>query len=451
MFLIMTAPPASAQCDPNITPTVTLTLGTWQSNGVLPVTITVSPGRYDGFSDTVYVWIDVVDNAHRTQYESYYGHAVSVNLDTSCLANGAHTIIVQGEYCGHYAGTSSGFTVNSIPTVSGSFGNGFNANGNATLSVNYDFENTRDQSQRELIVERDGVRVSHAEPVNVSGTYPFFAESISCLPTGTHTFVIRARPCSDATRDAIAVLPVAVDTTPQLTLSLTNPDANGNITINGHVIFANAPPGGAYAGSVEIYVNDETRPRWSESEADVSQGLQYHTLNVTCAGPYTVRSVATACSGNTATQHASGGQPGMTQPLVTLEFLGFDPSGKPRMRATVKYAFPLPSSGWNVNLQLLPSVNEDGSTNLARDFGSPSPVQQTGTWPVDFVGPSNTRQLAVTATMTSCLGSGSNSASREVPVCCSGSPTGTANPVGFADGDVQYSDSDPLPPLLGSM
>jgi hypothetical protein len=199
-----------------------------------------------------------------------------------------------------------------------------------------------------------------------------FAESISCLSTGTHTFVVRARPCGDPNREAVAVLPVAVDTTPQLTLTLTNPDADGNVTISGHVIFPNAPPSGIYAGGVDIYVNDETRPRWREAEFDVSQGLQYHTLNVTCAGAYTVRSVATACSGNTATQHASGGQPGMTQPLVTLDFLGFDSSGNPRMHATVKYAFPLPSSGWNVNLQLLrPSTKTATSTRVRTSAAPP--------------------------------------------------------------------------------
>ena len=449
-LVILTAPSASAQCDPNITPTVTVTLGTWQSNGILPVTVNVSPGRPDGFPNTVNLWIDVVDDAHKMQYLSYYGHPVSVNLDTSCLADGSHTLFVQGNYCAHDAWTSAGFTVSSIPTVSGSFGSGFNSEGSATLTVTYDFENTRDQSQRELIVERDGVRVSSGTPVNVSGTYQFFAESISCLPTGTHTFVVRARPCGDATREAIATLPVSVDTTPQVTVSLGNPDSNGNVLITGHVIFPNAPGGGMYAGRVDTFVNDEATPRWSQDFFSGSSSLIERTMNVTCAGPYTVHVVATACSGNTATQQASGGQPGMTQPLVTLEYLHPTPSG-PSMRATVKYAFPLPSSGWNVNLQLLPSVKEDGTLTAAQDFGSPNPVQQSGTWVVDFIGPLDTRQLTVAGTMTSCLGSGSNSASREVPICCSGSPTGTADPVGFADGDVRYSDGDPLPRLLDSI
>lgn len=327
---LLWTPILRAACDPNLYPVVTVSVGTWQSNGILPVTATNTYPRNDGFLESLSLYIDVVDTAHRvwgpTPVTS--GSPKNVNVVTSCWPEGAHTIIAVGGNCIKSASASAGFSFSATTTVNASFGAGFSDSGQGTLQVDYSFPNTNDYRQREIIVERDGQRVAYRNPDFVSGSTSF-SESIYCMAPGAHTYVIRARPCGDVSRESVVTLPLTVDTIPRLTVNMSAPDAAGNVTVTGGVTFPNSPLG-PYAGDVYYYVNGEQTPRWHDNFYQRSQSLYPHSLNVACAGPYTVRVVANQCGGGTISKEVSGGTPGMTQPKLTLKRTGTDSTGKHR-------------------------------------------------------------------------------------------------------------------------
>ena len=431
-LVLLLAPNAWATCDGSLYPVITLNVGAWQPDGYVPVTVTNTYPRTDGFLESIYLFVDVMDNAHRV-YNQVTGSGVphNVNVSTSCLPNGAHAILALGGNCEKWGTASGGFAIDGTSSLDASFGSGFNAAGSGTLTVNYNFPNTNDYRQREIIVERNGVRVGYAQPNYVTGTVSF-SQSTSCFGSGTYTYVVRGRICGDADHEKIVTIPIAVDSSPQMTLNVSNPDSNGNVAIGGNVYFPNTQGNGFWTGDVYIYVNNEPSYRWHDSFYYQSWSLTNHTLNVSCTGPYSIRAVAVACSGATTTAQASGGTPGMTQPMLTLKRTGTDPTtGNAKIHATVKYAFPVPSSGWSMHVDVVSWLDADGNVHPGYALGGVNPALQSGTWTQDIVAPSGARQIIVTATMTSCLGNGTDTAALELPSCCEGSPSGTKDPVAF--------------------
>ena len=454
--VLLVAQSARAACDPNLPPVITVSVGSWQTNGTIQATATNTYPRNDGFLESLYVYLDVVDSAH-LQWSGVVGSGVphTVTVHTSCFPAGPHTVIARGGNCVLWGQASAGFDVGaSEPTISASLINGFDTVGNGTLSINYNFPNTEDYRQREIFVELDGSYIANSkrQPGNVSGSYTY-GVSIACLSSGQHTFTVRARPCGDPSRDVTTAVPVSVDNTPQITLNLSPPDSSGNVTISGSVYFPHSPDFAYSARNIYVYVNSEPNPRWNDGNNNFNpNGIGPHTINVTCGGPYTVRVVATRCGGASATKQASGGAPGMTKPALTLKYTGFNTQTfRAKLRATIHWAFPLPSSGWNVELRVASWIDSSGNVQPGYSLGGPSLILEAGDWSRDFDAPSEARQIVVMATMTSCLGSGTDTVARELADCGTTSPSGTHDPVAFADGDVRYSDNDPLPPLLDTI
>ena len=199
--------------------------------------------------------------------------------------SGSHTIEILAVSCGrwgdpHYKVVATlALNVNTTPSLD-SFSYTADRSGIGTLSVNYDFPNTANSSQRWLQIWIDGAQGS---PINMSAQRGTFTTGLNttCWATGQHTIEVLAVACNnwgDPLYKKLVGTTVNVDTMPRIADLTAVMDDMGTVTLSADYDFPNTA---------------SSSQRWLQLWIDGVQGSPINMQNQ--SGTWTT-SFGTACS-----------------------------------------------------------------------------------------------------------------------------------------------------------
>ncbi|HEV7765709.1 MAG TPA: DUF6531 domain-containing protein [Thermoanaerobaculia bacterium] len=376
----------------------------------------------------------------------------------SCKPSGTYVYKAKAITCGSpslITENTDSVTLTTIPTVSIDYA-GPDEEGHGTVTVEYDFPNTSQHTQRSLqhqLFRSDGSSGAgpSLQPTDQQGTWTF-AFPMTCYPTGTYTHKITSIHCNGTVTTATAIVNVEAD--PEITVSPAEPDDDDNIDLTVTFDFPNTDA--STQRSVQISGENAGGSGVIASfQPDTQSGTRQFNYNVACAPPGTMTFVGKAwsCGRVPPAEDRKPVTLGTPKPkiTVTLRKIGFNATtGQSNVEARVDYDMGKGSTNWNIGAKLLSWTNADGQFYPNDTLLTEVPTTRVGVRTFSFWTPSGAQQVMVLGTANSCAGRGTHEAS--VDCGCEGNqqgPVGTDDPVYFADGNVRVTDVDPLPQIAG--
>ncbi|HET8796918.1 MAG TPA: DUF6531 domain-containing protein, partial [Thermoanaerobaculia bacterium] len=414
-------------------------------NGTLSVTYsfpTASSGNY------VQIWID--GGIHTTLSSPAQTGTWTMPLSSSCWATGSHAVGALAVSCGRWwepqykAASQIEVTVNTTPAVSGLVYDA-DSSGRGTLSVDYTFPNTASPSDRWLQLWIDGAQGSPITMSQQSGTFSTALDT-TCWPTGPHTIEVLGVACNqwqDPLFKDLESHPLSVDTTPRIVDFTAALDAAGNCQLNAQYEFPNT----ASSGDRWLQLWTNGSPGSPIPLAEPS-GTWSHSFPAACmTGPLVVELLGVACNETSDPRYKTLVSQTVTIPNAHVVDVATRRLSASRARAIVSYEAPEGASNRLVKLEVLPWFDENGNLVPGSTIGEYTTATAAGTLSIDFDTPTATHQFFVKATLSTCRGQQSDEAAVECCECLE-APSCTNDPVAFIDGNMRYSDADPLPPML---
>lgn len=432
--------PAHACTYPPITPSVDLIYNGATLDGTVSLTVNYSfPGTDDSSQRYMEWFVDGGSMGHIG--EGQPSGSVPLTTTMACATAGSHTFTVRARTRCNFTDSSPAedSETRSYPTqpsVSVSVDNPA-INGRATVTVNYQFPNTRDNTgQRELWATVNGQTYTTGS-LPISGTWTFTLAT-DCWTTGSYALTAFARACGRADSIASSSDNVTVNTKPTVSLSYDGPDLNGNGTVTINYAFPNTFHD--THRQMTFYVDGAEHSGGTMGMISGNVGVRSFPLARGCWTTLTanVRSCGRTEPGFNDSKSISPPKPKPTVD-VSIFKLGKDPqTGRRIIGAIVTYDVKKP--GGTVRVDLMKWVAAGGQVHPAailRPTFTPNPT--SGTDAFTFVAPYNSRQLRVVATVTGCeVVRGDDS------VTCDACDT-SGNPVFYSDGNMKLDDGDPLP------
>jgi RHS repeat-associated protein len=367
--------------------------------------------------------------------------------------------------CALFFTVAAGATCTQPPTGSLSV-SGPDTNGNAVATIPYTIYGDPTYAVEIALyvqIGNDPAFIGHVYVYPGSGTVtiPF---STVCWAVGGHqaTAVINSGVFTDCLpyhADSVVSVPAPK---PSVSLSVTPPDANGNVT--ARIESYNFPYSTQNDRLGYIFL-DDTRlwpaegSSWSPSAMSGGPVTSPTppTVNVACLGSnHRFRARVVTCLGFGNPDYETWDE----KPVGTvgedkvgidkLERTGVNGDGRAKLRASIHYDVPNLANGRYVELWIASWEDTGGVLHDGYLIGSVTSPTPGGSWVKDFDAPSGARTVKIVATQGSCAGLARDWAAIDCPTCGE-APGGTSDPVLFADGNMSYSDGEPLPPLLDGL
>ena len=170
-------------------------------------------------------------------------------------------------------------------------------------------------------------------------------------------------------------------------------------------------------------------------------------------GEHTISAEVNACYDiNNRPRHPNYGSDRVTMPLNVPQAnigIALRRLTNGDIEATIDYTIPPDTGTWDLDVASLARYSEDGTFRPAGVIHS-ADVTESGRAVKIFTPPVGARQIVANGVLSSCHGRHEDSSAVNCFVC-NEAPDSTGDPVAFIDGDMRYTDHDPLPPQLDSI
>ncbi|MGH9457101.1 MAG: RHS repeat-associated core domain-containing protein [Thermoanaerobaculia bacterium] len=481
-----TAGSSTASFTVNTTPTISIEYLGPSSTGAGSLSVTYDfPNTNASSQRDLYVYID------GNGWPNYYAKSARADqsgtwllpMNTTCWTSGEHAIRVDAVACdkpssepGYRDRKDTSVTVNSTPDIQASYV-GLDPTGVGQLDVGYSFPNTSASSQRDIYVYQDGAgwpnysATTAAADQQGTWTVPL---NTACWETGSHPIRIDAVSCDKPSsapgyRDQ-ELLDVTVDTTPNVGAVFVDPESDGIGAVSIDYSFPNTAA--STQRDLYVYLDDAAHPNYHATSARSDQSGNWSVpLDVSCwtPGPHSARTVAVACDQpSTETSYRDTALAAIEVPPVSATIQNVQKSGG-SYQATLFFAVPHATTDSPRPVDLL---LRDPITHTTTTIWTATVTQPSSSFEVLIPVPPGPRILI--ARLEGCQPAsdevpleGDNDCGCNDPENIGPSPSPAAlngpspdaafsdgnpaacstNPVRYANGNMRYSDAEPLPAL----
>lgn len=301
-----------------------------------------------------------------------------------------------------------------------------------TIQYSYTFPHTDSSSERVSQLYIDGVYQTSFNESSTSGTASHYFEA--CL-NGSHELKVRLITCGLSSKVAQQAVTLNLNNQPILAGVGFTPDG---LAVQGRYSF---PYTDGYSGrSIVVFVNGVRRAYDSGLSGGwpASGGLDFRNFQAGCISSVRFE-LSSKCSSTIQATVGNGG----TNPTLALALKS---TGTASVEATLTWDLHNYVPGYTISLRVLKWYDAQGVEHDGYDIGAPIQVGTvSGTSTPTFTPLGDWQQVVVQATMASCRGDIERTASARR--CCDAK---SHDPVFFIDGDVRYTETDPLPALGGA-
>jgi RHS repeat-associated protein len=397
-------------------------------------------------------------------------------VSTSCWPTGSYSLEARAacnirnssQTCVAHTGKSAqqSVSIDNTPTVTLSMGSiGPDWHAEATITAHFQ-TNTIGHQYIQLLRDgtsihggyvnngsQDVTRVVDVDLTCIKGPMTFKAKAMTC---GDYPTMIGGTPVPDDPSHIAESNEVTLTASPKATatLSIPQPGLDGKTTAT---ITVNYPYTTGTAHERWVYLIKDgvlSQPvTLFKVNATVHSATFTHALDVSCQPPATYQVVTTMCSvpitstdpdyisrSNTVTVERDW----TTEITLTPQKLGIDPStGRRIIKATMKYDFKKPDG--YLSLWVLPWITAKGESRSQSMIFTKDDTGQSGTVEHTFVAYEGARQLRMRVNADGCT-TETFHASIECGECDGGA---TGNPVYLNDGNMRFTDAEPLPVIAG--
>jgi RHS repeat-associated protein len=356
--------------------------------------------------------------------------------------------------CGATAEESVTRSYDPRPTVFGSIGSFEDDMSALTVNVQYTFPYINENAgagSRKIFVDGGGGAEDNLQPGEPWQGAKSLPITLHCVGTGENGFFYRART---SFHDSVPAEPSRYHLTAAKITGLSAEPGSTAGSFRVTVGYAFESTQFASERRIEVYFNGGNSAVFtSGSLADPSGSVSFEfSAGCLADGNYPLRAVAIAC-GSTSANFRDEETTTITVPVshgnIDINQL-FDPSNG-TIKLSVAHALPPGITTATRTIRVLSFVGDNGIAIPGDVIRGPDTVTTGTPSPFEFsyTPPFWARTIEFQATLSWCNGHVSDVTTAECPNSCNAQPPiATPGPMSFSDGNMRYSDSDPLPPLL---